>query len=104
MIRRPPRSTLTDTLCPHTTLFRSPHFLARPARAKVADEAAREVGNPVEGGDGDGGVRIDGHESSPWIGVRWIFREARPHRWRPRGPSTSAPRHGRRGRTGRGRT
>src|SRR3546814_13668405 len=30
-----------------------PHFLARPARAKVADEAAREVGNPVEGGEGD---------------------------------------------------
>src|SRR3546814_18345978 len=23
MIRRPPRSTRTDTLCPHTTLFRS---------------------------------------------------------------------------------
>src|SRR3546814_6469309 len=29
MIRRPPRSTRTDTLCPHTTLFRS----ARPAAA-----------------------------------------------------------------------
>src|SRR3546814_5132178 len=27
MIRRPPRSTRTDTLCPYTTLFRSrPHF------------------------------------------------------------------------------
>src|SRR3546814_12251430 len=25
MIRRPPRSTLTDTLFPYTTLFRSPH-------------------------------------------------------------------------------
>src|SRR3546814_13450131 len=24
MIRRPPRSTRTDTLCPYTTLFRSP--------------------------------------------------------------------------------
>src|SRR3546814_20260375 len=66
MIRRPPRSTRTDTLFPYTTLFRS-----------------------VEGGDGDGGVRIDGHESSPWIGVRWIFREARPHRWRPRGDRKS---------------
>src|SRR3546814_7158612 len=28
MIRRPPRSTLTDTLLPHTTLFRS-HLKAR---------------------------------------------------------------------------
>src|SRR3546814_14171990 len=28
MIRRPPRSTRTDTLFPYTTLFRSPDFLA----------------------------------------------------------------------------
>src|SRR3546814_14109527 len=27
MIRRPPRSTRTDTLFPYTTLFRSPHLL-----------------------------------------------------------------------------
>src|SRR3546814_12917411 len=26
MIRRPPRSTRTDTLFPYTTLFRSPHY------------------------------------------------------------------------------
>src|SRR3546814_7243319 len=29
MIRRPPRSTLTDTLFPYTTLFRSQHPVAR---------------------------------------------------------------------------
>src|SRR3546814_14728338 len=29
MIRRPPRSTRTDTLFPYTTLFRSPEYLAR---------------------------------------------------------------------------
>src|SRR3546814_12667400 len=28
MIRRPPRSTRTDTLFPYTTLFRSPHHRA----------------------------------------------------------------------------
>src|SRR3546814_17030883 len=28
MIRRPPRSTLTDTLFPYTTLFRSPLFFS----------------------------------------------------------------------------
>src|SRR3546814_6815367 len=28
MIRRPPRSTRTDTLFPYTTLFRSPDFVA----------------------------------------------------------------------------
>src|SRR3546814_4539641 len=28
MVRRPPRSTRTDTLFPYTTLFRSPHVVA----------------------------------------------------------------------------
>src|SRR3546814_8981102 len=30
MIRRPPRSTRTDTLFPYTTLFRSPFLQAQP--------------------------------------------------------------------------
>src|SRR3546814_13756454 len=36
MIRRPPRSTRTDTLFPYTTLFRSPRpsMLARKVRAR----------------------------------------------------------------------
>src|SRR3546814_9819463 len=34
MIRRPPRSTRTDTLFPYTTLFRSPASLA-PAQAST---------------------------------------------------------------------
>src|SRR3546814_5327866 len=37
MIRRPPRSTLTDTLFPYTTLFRS------PIDAKVSLDAAGET-------------------------------------------------------------
>src|SRR3546814_1782588 len=36
MIRRPPRSTRTDTLFPYTTLFRSPV----PARKTVSDYAS----------------------------------------------------------------
>src|SRR3546814_10699339 len=36
MIRRPPRSTRTDTLFPYTTLFRSPD---RIARARTQDDA-----------------------------------------------------------------
>src|SRR3546814_12330104 len=32
MIRRPPRSTRTDTLCPYTTLFRSPPKTASSSR------------------------------------------------------------------------
>src|SRR3546814_13362112 len=36
MIRRPPRSTRTDTLFPYTTLFRSPWF---PVRCAAGDPA-----------------------------------------------------------------
>src|SRR3546814_19070332 len=36
MIRRPPRSTRTDTLFPYTTLFRSPDFSALNRRLKPA--------------------------------------------------------------------
>src|SRR3546814_19385681 len=71
MIRRPPRSTRTDTLFPYTTLFRSlrrpslrsPRHtlpkLARPARpaisASVTDELppyARLLGLSMNRGDG----------------------------------------------------
>src|SRR3546814_1900905 len=37
MIRRPPRSTRTDTLFPYTTLFRSAGRLDRVARRAAAD-------------------------------------------------------------------
>src|SRR3546814_9692645 len=48
MIRRPPRSTRTDTLCPYTTLFRSEH----PAPRRIAEpenlgRMARIVRQPV---------------------------------------------------------
>src|SRR3546814_15359161 len=41
MIRRPPRSTRTDTLFPYTTLFRSP-------AARVADPADRRSQRPCD--------------------------------------------------------
>src|SRR3546814_957341 len=49
MIRRPPRSTRTDTLFPYTTLFRStwnecrelPHRLPAAGRRRLADPRAR---------------------------------------------------------------
>src|SRR3546814_2569952 len=37
MIRRPPRSTRTDTLFPYTTLFRSVELLHLPQRAGAVD-------------------------------------------------------------------
>src|SRR3546814_18921234 len=36
MIRRPPRSTRTDTLCPYTTLFRSAELIDRWDRDRQA--------------------------------------------------------------------
>src|SRR3546814_2586396 len=45
MIRRPPRSTRTDTLFPYTTLFRSP-APERPARAPAARSAPRRTPAP----------------------------------------------------------
>src|SRR3546814_8662349 len=50
MIRRPPRSTRTDSLFPYTTLFRSQWYvdaetLARPAIAAVGDSNPAEIGH-----------------------------------------------------------
>src|SRR3546814_20939410 len=42
MIRRPPRSTRTDTLFPYTTLFRSPRP-SRPVSCWVSRPAARRL-------------------------------------------------------------
>src|SRR3546814_3739561 len=55
MIRRPPRSTRTDTLFPYTTLFRSRHQLhRRPRRFAVMTSKPRRIGagghSPVERG------------------------------------------------------
>src|SRR3546814_6002284 len=49
MIRRPPRSTRTDTLFPYTTLFRSPADGAAPAR-RSHDGRRGVLAVPVEGG------------------------------------------------------
>src|SRR3546814_18484064 len=62
MIRRPPRSTLTDTLFPYTTLFRSP--LVDPAW--LAANGGRDglvvldVRNELGGGGGEAAYRA-GH-------------------------------------------
>src|SRR3546814_20065894 len=50
MIRRPPRSTRTDTLFPYTTLFRSPAVVDHP-RAVIGPghglEMPEEFGHPL---------------------------------------------------------
>src|SRR3546814_15021366 len=52
MIRRPPRSTRTDTLFPYTTLFRSQReVLERPGDAEAGPAPRRQIGDvlTVEG-------------------------------------------------------
>src|SRR3546814_2139804 len=59
MIRRPPRSTRTDTLFPYTTLFRSAHG----ARALLHD--LHDLRRPQRGAGGDGGRREGGGAPGP---------------------------------------
>src|SRR3546814_7875673 len=47
MIRRPPRSTRTDTLFPYTTLFRSAEALAIVAGAEAVRRRARPAEIPI---------------------------------------------------------
>src|SRR3546814_1070027 len=54
MIRRPPRSTRTDTLFPYTTLFRSQGDVRRVAGERQVEPAAGEQavrGEPPPGAD-----------------------------------------------------
>src|SRR3546814_15787209 len=61
MIRRPPRSTRTDTLFPYTTLFRSPTLQDTPAVGTAAKApptppvAAATPESPAEGKSGSAG-------------------------------------------------
>src|SRR3546814_19049972 len=54
MIRRPPRSTRTDTLFPYTTLFRSQFRLATPEQIDMLVPIARDDARLLV--DRDGGL------------------------------------------------
>src|SRR3546814_19421999 len=54
MIRRPPRSTRTDTLFPYTTLFRSARFaFSRWWQADMAERSFKEEVKKLTAGDGE---------------------------------------------------
>src|SRR3546814_10581945 len=68
MIRRPPSSTLTDTLFPYTTLFRSsdtPRSAAAPSPAHGRNAALGPgpVRTPSRSADGDPSPRSEEHTS-----------------------------------------
>src|SRR3546814_5543150 len=69
MIRRPPRSTRTDTLFPYTTLFRS------PGRERVRGQAGGR-GPALRGGE-DAGQVLGGVQ-------RGAAGSLRPHPWQAR--------------------
>src|SRR3546814_8138303 len=58
MIRRPPRSTRTDTLFPYTTLFRSPCAGGRPRAGHRRQQMGRG-GRPRADAEGDRGPAAD---------------------------------------------
>src|SRR3546814_3983667 len=66
MIRRPPRSTRTDTLFPYTTLFRSP-FHPGPRPSRPAPCPGRLCGGqrrlPLRHSSGNGYMRSEEHTS-----------------------------------------
>src|SRR3546814_6284217 len=57
MIRRPPRSTRTDTLFPYTTLFRSALGLRRCLPEDRGEGAQHPPWRPARPGNGDGARR-----------------------------------------------
>src|SRR3546814_15637350 len=74
MIRRPPRSTRTDTLFPYTTLFRSGHVLPRsePRRISVCRTGPKRQGRRAlvhhrsnETAQRDRGRQGGGHQGNP---------------------------------------
>src|SRR3546814_4662336 len=76
MIRRPPRSTRTDTLCPYTTLFRSIFagegaFGAAFAQHMVGHRVERGVASAIgHGVNSCGAARSRRRRSGPDIGPR----------------------------------
>src|SRR3546814_7147542 len=79
MIRRPPRSTRTDTLFPYTTLFRSrdhDDIAARRKRRAIVDrigDAAGRIGAAVKI-DHDRALRIGDPRWRPDVEEQAIFR------------------------------
>src|SRR3546814_2572439 len=107
MIRRPPRSTRTDTLFPYTTLFRSYHPAGVPRACREAfwREAADHPGSAValhDAGNGSGGLgqgdrpghaadQIPGPLAQAAGGCRRFPRRGRPGMEAGGGPARGAP-------------
>src|SRR3546814_6826585 len=72
MIRRPPRSTRTDTLFPYTTLFRSPQFDF--ARASILSEARHIARGDIAAGFNPLSTRLAPAYAAAQSRFDWIGR------------------------------
>src|SRR3546814_6884174 len=95
MIRRPPRSTRTDTLFPYTTLFRSIHAVRSPRnRCDSSAHRGRKAADRLRGhrkiGSRGGKARSDLLQS--W-NVRLLSQCRRGGAWRSRRDSDRERRH-----------
>src|SRR3546814_1340710 len=87
MIRRPPRSTRTDTLFPYTTLFRSVRRQQRPALARrrrpvgIGDGPATRIDEILPRDGIDGGKDLGRVHSRR---AKLAHDHSRPHRFKAR--------------------
>src|SRR3546814_5005706 len=72
MIRRPPRSTLTDTLLPDTTLFRSRETPAVRAHRILGQSPARRDGGETTAMTRHLRPTLRAHETAYPAGRRWL--------------------------------
>src|SRR3546814_1462125 len=94
MTRRPPRSTLTSTRFPYTTLFRSMAATVLPPSPRIrAGRRARSVLRPVVG-PGDALLVQHTPDGRPDIGGRDDPADIRPAPHRPRHAAAQARQHG----------
>src|SRR3546814_11629239 len=100
MIRRPPRSTRTDTLFPYTTLFRSPAEPLAADRSSRSPRAParrapdlRPAGGDTIGRDPDSGSRSVAFHASPHSSRR-ARAAATAHRAVARFPNRISPEPG----------
>src|SRR3546814_19101911 len=82
MIRRPPRSTRTDTLFPYTTLFRSTNIHMRLWIAEKPD-AGRQIAKALGGGNESGGhIKLAGGDIVTWA-IGHLLEDFLPHDYDP---------------------
>src|SRR3546814_19318102 len=72
MIRRPPRSTRTDTLFPYTTLFRSVQIESAPSLVAYAAPMVSEITGSAAGGN----ISVRAASGGPIVALGQVYADA----------------------------